>query len=451
MTQATRYRRYLLAVLMTISAFNSVDRLALGLLLQNIKVDLALTDTELGLLSGIAFTFFYSLMGIPIARWADRGNRVLITTVTTLLWSVMVALCGTATSFLQFLLFRAATAVGEAGCSPPAFSLIADYFTQGERPRAIAIYLLGGCVSVVIGYFVAGWLNQFYGWRMTFVLLGLPGIVPAILAWLTLREPRRKAKLTTDSHAAPGSTDVLATGHESSIEPDIKTVLTTLWANRTFRHVLFAYSVGAFFYSGILQWQPAFFIRSYGLSTGELGTWLALIYGLGGMVGMYLGGEWASRAAIRNERLQLKVFAIGNLGVGAVSVLVYLSPNRYWAFGLMATATVAGATVSAPMFAIILALVPERMRATAVSIVFLTSNLIGVGLGPLVAGALSDELRQWFGTESLRFTLLALCPGYILVAWQTWRASMTVTADLMAIQVEHREQRSLVPPAQVWH
>src|SRR5688500_3715382 len=177
----SRYKQYLLAVLLVVLASNYVDRLALGLLLQDIKVDLSLSDTQLGLLSGIAFALFYSVMGIPIARWADCGNRVTIITLTTALWSAAVALCGLAGSFGQLMLIRIGVAVGEAGCIPPAHSLIADYFTRAERPRAVSIYMLGASFAVVIGYFGAGWLNEFYGWRVTFMLLGLPGLVLAAL------------------------------------------------------------------------------------------------------------------------------------------------------------------------------------------------------------------------------------------------------------------------------
>src|SRR5687767_13558141 len=179
----TVYKNYLLGLLTLILLFNCVDRLALGLLLQEIKIDLNLSDTQLGFLSGIAFALFYSIMGIPIARWADRGNRTVIISLTTAVWSLMVALCGAAGSFMQLMLIRIGVAIGEAGCVPPAHSLIADYFSRAERPRAVAIYMLGGPLSVIIGNFLAGWLNEFYGWRMTFAILGLPGLVLAALAW----------------------------------------------------------------------------------------------------------------------------------------------------------------------------------------------------------------------------------------------------------------------------
>src|SRR5882672_8968801 len=158
------YKNYLLTVLLAVYAFNAVDRLALGLVLQNIKSDLALSDTQLGFLTGIAFALFYSVMGIPIARWADRGDRVTIISITTTLWSVAVILCGVAGTFLQLLLIRIGVAVGEAGCIPAANSLIPDYFTRSERPRAVGIYMLAGAISVLVGYMLGGWLNQIYGW-----------------------------------------------------------------------------------------------------------------------------------------------------------------------------------------------------------------------------------------------------------------------------------------------
>src|SRR6187431_1078222 len=214
------YKHYLLAALTVILTFNYMDRVALGILLQDIKADLHLSDTQLGFLSGIAFALFYSVMGVPIARWADRGNRVTIITLTTALWSVAVALCGVATSFTQLLLTRVAVAVGEAGCIPPAFSLIADYFNRGERPRASAIYGLGAPLSTVIGYFFSGWLNDLYGWRVTFMLLGVPGLVLAALAWFTLRDPRHADAKRADRHSRVTP---------QTVAPPFRETCVTLW------------------------------------------------------------------------------------------------------------------------------------------------------------------------------------------------------------------------------
>jgi predicted MFS family arabinose efflux permease len=420
------YQNYLLGILLAILAFNLVDRLALGLLLQDIKTDLALSDTQLGFLTGLAFALFYSVMGIPIARWADRGNRVTIISLAVALWSAAVALCGLAGSFVQLLLIRIAAAVGEAGCIPPAHSLIADYFSRSERPRAVARYMLGAPLSAVLGYFLAGWLNQLYGWRATFVILGVPGLALALLAWLSIKEPRRlstpASKIAVDA---------------SRVQPSMKDVCLFLWAGRTFRHLLLAFAVGTFFSYGIFQWLPAFFIRSYGIQTGELGTWFAVISGVGGLVGTYWGGEWATRRAPNDERLQLKVTAAVYCGFAVLSSLIYVSPNRYLAFALLAVATMGSAAANGPLFATIQTLIPERMRATSIAAVYLFANLIGMGLGPLVAGALSDALRPWAGAESLRYALLALSPGYVWVAWHLQRASATVMRDLQKPLAEH--------------
>jgi MFS family permease len=430
MLKESVYRRYLLTVLLAILAFNYVDRLALGLVLQDIKIELHLSDTELGFLTGLAFAVFYSLMGLPIARWADRGDRVLIISITTAIWSAAVALCGAIATFSQLLLVRIGVAVGEAGCIPPAHSLIADYFTRAERPRAVATYMLGAPLSMVVGYFLAGWLNEFYGWRSMFVTLGLPGLLLSALAWFTLREPRRMASVTpAQALAAPSRIS------DPAGPPGPRTVLLTLWANATFRHLLFCFAVSSFFGYGILQWQPAFFIRSFGLKTGELGSWLALIYGAGGLLGTHLGGAWASRLAADDEPLQLKVTAVIFSSLGVISVAMYLAPNRYWAFGWLAFIATAGALINGPLFATIQTLVPQRMRAVSIAMLYLFANLIGMGLGPLAAGALSDAFRHWAGDESLRYALLTLCPGYLWSGWHLWRASTTVARDLKAALV----------------
>jgi MFS transporter, Spinster family, sphingosine-1-phosphate transporter len=432
------YKHYMLAVLLLVSAFNFVDRFVLGLVLQDIKVDLSLSDTQLGVLTGIAFAVFYSLMGIPLARWADRGNRVTIIVVTTALWSASVALCGAAGSFLQLLLIRIGVAVGEAGCMPPAHSLIADYFSRAERPRAVARYMSGTSLAYIIGFLVAGWLNEIYGWRQTFVLMGLPGLALAALAWLTLREPR-KIRTVTRSTASIAEAPRACAPAIVAVQPSVGDVIRALWGNGTFRQLLLCFSVLCFAGVGIGSWKPAFFMRSFGMQSGELGTWFAGIYGLGGILGMYLGGEWASRYAARNERLQLRVTAIAVIGFGAVSAGIYLSQNVYLAFVLLAVSWIGGNSVNGPLFATIQTLVPQRMRAMSIALVYLFANLIGMGLGPLVVGALSDAFRGWSGEDSLRYALLTMCPIYLISAGFLWRASRTVAHD---VQLTQRENES---------
>jgi MFS transporter, Spinster family, sphingosine-1-phosphate transporter len=425
------YRSYLLVVLMIIFTFNFSDRFALGLVLDNLKSDLGLSDTQLGLLSGIAFALFYSVMGIPIARWADRGNRVTIIALTAALWSVMVASCGLAMSYAQLMLLRIGVGVGEAGCIPPAQSLIADYYNRAERSRATAFYLQGSNVSMLIAYFAAGWVNEYYGWRMVFVLIGLPGAALAILAWLTLKEPRNVQRPMASESALAGST---VRPPVIPMQPTLKEVCVTLWANATFRHLLYGFAVWYFFAYGIMQWQPAFFVRSFGMKTGKLGTWFAIVYGLAGGLGLYWGGVWASRYAPDNERLQLRMLAIVNAGFNSVIWgFIYFSHSAYIALGWMALSTVGGSAISGPLFAIIQTLVPARMRAMAIATVSMFANLIGMGLGPLAVGALSDALRPTMGQESLRYALLAFTPGYLWVSWHLWQASKTVSRDIAAL------------------
>jgi MFS transporter, Spinster family, sphingosine-1-phosphate transporter len=423
-------RNYLLILLMVILAFNLLDRLALGIVLQDIKADLDLTDTQLGFLTGIAFALFYSLMGIPIARWADRGNRVTIISVTAALWSVAVAACGAAASFTQLLLIRVAVAVGEAGCIPPAHSLIADHFPRAERPRAISRYMLGIPLGLTLGYFGAGWLNELYGWRATFVILGLPGIALALLARFTLRDPRRVGA------SDPTRTVASRPAAPSAAAPTLRDVCVTLWKKPAFRHLLISNSVWAFFGYGILQWTPAFFVRSHAMSTGELGMWFALIYGIGGAIGIYAGGEWATRVAAGNERLQLNACALSFVFFAVVAASAFLATDYHVAFAALALGSLGGNMAQGPIYAAIQSLVPSPMRAVAIALVYLFANLIGMGLGPLAVGALSDALLGSFGNESLRYALVLLCPGYFWAAWHLWRAGRTVIGDLKATQNE---------------
>src|SRR5260370_13576481 len=237
--------------------------------------------------------------------------------------------------------------------------------------------MLGCRVGVVVGYFVGGWLNQFYGWRATFMMLGVPGLGVVGWAWVRWGERRSRRAATDAATKVPPSTRSQPGGTWSWIPPpSIREVAVTLWVNTTFRQLLFSVSVNSFFAYGFVQWVPAFFTRKYGLTSGELGTWLAGIQGLGGLMAYYLGGEWASRYAANNERRQLKAMASVTASFGIVSVFIYLSPNLHLAFGLLVFATVGGLMINGPLFALIQTLVPQRMRATAVALIFLFSNLI---------------------------------------------------------------------------
>lgn len=428
-------KRYLLLLLTAIYAFNWIDRVTLGVVQQSIENSLRLTDTQMGVLTGIAFALFYATMGVPIARWSDRGDRVFVVSITTALWSVLVALFGAAGNFVQLLLIRIGIGVGEAGCVPPAHSLIAEYFQRSERPRAVSLYVQGPQVAMVVGYLAAGWLNEAVGWRETFAIIGLPGLALAGLAAVTLREPRRRRWNSVDPVQSLSSANV-------------RVVLKTLWASRAYRHLLICYSVWYFFGYGLLQWEPTFFIRSHGMSSRAVGSWFSLVYGVVGAAGVYLGGELASRYAARNEKLQLRGCGIALALFAVLTVGTLIAPSEYVALGSLGLAALGGNICQGPIVATIQTLIPPRMRAMSIALLLFFANLIGMGFGPLVGGALSDVLKPWLGMESLRYALLILCPGYLWAAWHAWRAGGTVEFEIEKVRAaEAIESPLLRPPA----
>ncbi len=426
------YRHYLLGLLTLISAFNFVDRHFLSLALQDIKVSLQLSDTQLGLLTGISFAIFYAIMGIPIARWTDTGNRATVVSSTTFLFGVAVSITGSVSNFIQLLVLRIVTAIGEAGTMPTANSLIPEYFSRRERPRAASIYMIGGSISVAIGFLGGGLLNEAIGWRRTFAVLGAPGVLLAILAWFTIQEPRQNRGKLEKRKDLP--TEAIHNSRRPPKSPSVIEAFVALWRIRSFRHLLAAYTASFFFGSGIAVWMPSFFIRTHSMETGELGVWMTIIYGGVGGIAILSGGELASRFAAGKEKVQFMVGAAFVSAFSLVSVYTYLTPNKYVALALMMTSTFAVLIVNGPLFAAIQSLVMERMRAMAIAIVYLFANLIGLGLGPLFAGALSDYLAPTFGVESLRYSLVILAPGYLWMALHLFLASRCVEQDMLGVK-----------------
>lgn len=406
------YRAGFLSLLASILAFNYVDRLALSIVLQDIKVDLSLSDTQLGLVSGFGFAIFYSLLGIPLARWADNGNRVHMIAITTALWSLAVVSTGFVSGFAQLLAVRAVIAIGEAGCAPPAHSLISDNFPREERPRAMGRYMLGGPLSALIGYFGAGYLCEIYGWRTAFVILGIPGLMLATIAYLYLEEPRSSRAAQIGTPAGGVVIDKVS----------LSVALRDLLMSAPFRHLLYAFTISTFFVSGISVWQAAFFIRSHHLSVHEVGTYFALIYGFGGILGAYAGGEIAVRLAAGNEPLQLRIAALSCVVFAVFLTLTFSAGSVGMAFAFLSIAIVGMNIINAPLFATIQTVVPGRSRGTAVAVLYLSSNLLGAGLGPLVVGYFSDNLTATWGADALRITLLGLSPGFAWAAFHIWHA-----------------------------
>jgi len=417
------YRHYVLSALLLAYAFNFLDRQVLAIAMEAIKTDLSLTDTQLGLLNGIGFAAFYSIVGVPIARWADRGNRRLIISLSLGLLSAAVALCSAVTGFAQLVMVRMGVGVGEAGIVPPAHSLLAAYFPRPERLRAMSLFLLGGPLSMAAGYLLGGWITQWAGWRSAFWAVAALGVFLTVLVALTVREPRSLPASMTVTEVTPAKSVRLGT------------LMSTLWRQPTFRNLLLAFLVEALCGNGLLQWIPVFFLRVHGMSTGELGTWLAVNWGLGNALGTLAGGYLTGRFMPEAERFQLKIMMLIACVYVPLNLAVLLLPATHVALGVLFVGAFVNALASAPGYSLIQSLVPESMRATAVAAIFLVSNLIGLGFGPVIVGWLSDLLAGRYGAEGLRYALLCCAPGYLLVAACYRRASRTVMSDIAEVEV----------------
>jgi MFS family permease len=260
------------------------------------------------------------------------------------------------------------------------------------------------------------------------------------VTWFTLREPRFEGSYRGDGAGqfAFASHSLFKTTATSAATPRLKDVAFAIWTNHTLRHLLFFWSAASFVLWGLARWQPAFFVRSHGMTTGNVGTGFAIAFGVGGTLGPLLGGAWAARYAVNNERLLLRVAAGIWCAATILSVCIYLVPNPVLAFALLALFMVLNTVIFGPFWALVQNLAPPSMRATAAALFMLASNLLGTGLGPLSAGILSDSLRPRFGNESLRYSLVLLSCGFLWAAWHLWKASQSVTCDLAVAEAASR-------------
>jgi MFS family permease len=405
-------------MLMLVFTLNYLDRGLIVLLLQPIKVELGLSDTQLGFLTGIAFGLFYATLGVPIARWADRGNRVTITSIAIGLWGLTVMACLLVSNFFQLVCARVAAAVGESGCMPPTYSLLGDYFPgAAERSHAMSVYWLAGPLASLISFVAGGWLNEQYGWRLTFLIMGIPALVVAVLVKLTIAEPR------------------LQTAREKAQEPlpPMSEVLRLLWQRPAARHLTVALILLFLLALGLGPWYAAFMMRSHGMQTGELGLWLGLIFGGGGVLGLMLGGYVAGRWFALHERRQMRVTAWVIAALVPCFVLFLLLPHKIAALMALAPLVIAFNFVFGPTFALLQRLVRDDMRATTLAVVMLLANLIGMGLGPQIVGIVSDVLAPIFASDSLRYAMLGMSLFSLWTAYEFWQVGETVEAELSAV------------------
>ncbi len=412
------YTWYVLFLLTMVAVFNTMDRIALSVLAPGIKVDLHLSDGQVGLLVGLAFSLVYAVCGIPIARLADRGNRRNVVAVSLAVWSVMTALTGAATHFWHLLMARIGVAVGESGALSPSASIICDYAPLEKRAGFFAIHGLGSAMGATAGIMLAGWLGGVIGWQWTFVALGVPGIAFALLVRLTLREPVRGM-----FDARPPEPD-----------PGFAEAGRTLLRCVTYKRIVICNVIIGLVFSSLQGWWPSFFMRSHMLSSASTGLYYGLAQGVGGPLGILLGGLVANRIIKYDVRLPLRIAAAGMfLSVFTiVATLMVASPlvAAVW-LGLSIMLT---SVILAPMLAAVYSVVSANMRATAGAISNFFSIALGLSLGAFLMGWLSDMLAPDLGVESLRYAMLAPVPLLAVAALVLWAAAQSLPRDIANVE-----------------
>ncbi len=430
---STAYRRYALWILLIIYTLNFLDRQVVNILAEPIKQELGLADWQLGMMTGLAFAIFYTVLGIPIARLAERKNRPVIIGVSVAAWSFFTVLCGFAQNFWHLILARIGVGVGEAGCTPPAHSLITDYVPKEKRASAIAFYSIGTPLGSLLGMAMGGLVADAYGWRVAFMVAGAPGVIFALIAAFTLVEPRKRLMADLAARATPQITFGAA--------------LAVLMAKKTFWLVAFAAAIKAFIGYGQAPFAASFFFRNhtaelaslaamFGLkSTGFLGLALGLIGGTAGVIGAWLGGVIADRYGSKDIRAYVVVPAIASLLAIPFYLVAINLPQAVPAMALLAIPILLGTLWYGPVYATAQSIVDPTMRATTSAVLLFIINLIGLGLGPVGVGLMSDFFAGPLGmgsAEGVRWALMVSAGMGLVSFWLFWRARKTIAGDMVA-------------------
>jgi predicted MFS family arabinose efflux permease len=412
------YRGYVVAVIWVVMLLRFVDLQIISVLVEPIKKEFTLTDTQLGLLTGFAFSIFYGLLGLPVAWLADRSNRKNIIAGAVGLWSLMTALSGTASSFGSLLLARIGVGIGEAGGTAPAYSLIADYIPPRRRATVFAALNCAVPVGVFVGFLIGGYVGTRYGWRAAFMVVGLPGILIALLVWLTIKEPPR------------GFSE-----RANAIAPvPLRSAVSYLLRTPSFRHFVLGSSIFTMGAMGSGVWITSFFMRVHHMPISEVGPWLACIYGGGGLVGALMGGVVCDRFVDRtgDRRWYAWLPAISTLMILPFSFFVYLWHNSIQALLVHTGTAILMHAWMGPLYGTVQSVAGAPRRAVAAAINLVGTTLIAYGAGPLVVGFVSDYFSARLGNESLRYSILALvvltyswAGVHFLLAARTLRADLT--------------------------
>ena len=405
------YRWYVLGLLTVVYTFNFIDRQVLVILQELIREDLGLMDWQLGMLSGFVFAVFYSVLGVPIAHVAELYGRKRVVSLSLAFWSLMTALMGAAQNFVQLALLRVGVGVGEAGGSPPSHSIISDIFPRRRRAFALSLFSMGVYFGYLVAYSAGGWAAEQLGWRATFVVVGLPGVLIALLVAATVREPIRG--LADHGYSADAASSAAAA---SAAAPRFLETLRVLWGRRSFRHLAIAGSLQSLAGYGVGNFMPSFVIRAHDMAIGDIGWRLALITGLGGAIAIAFSGWATDRLAVRSQTWYARFPAIAIALTVPLALLTFLADEPGPMFLAYIPYEMLGATWLGASLAVAHSIVDLRQRAVASAVLFFLINLIGLGLGPLIIGALSDLLRPAQGdADGLRYAIIATA----LVA-KTW-------------------------------
>lgn len=399
---SARYRAYVLALLITVGVVGWIDRNVFAVLLQSIKTEFALSDTALGLLGGAAFGVFYATLGLPVAWLADRYNRSTLLAAALALWSAFTVACGLAAGAVTLFLARVGVGIGEAGGAPPSVSLVADYFPRERRAFALGLLYLYIPLGFVAGYLLGGWLDERVGWRAACLWLGLPGIALAVLVRLTLREPARSSEGPLVSRSPP---PLLETLRFFVSRPELRQI--PLGGA--------AHGAGAF---AAAIWLPAYFMRTFEMSSATAGAWLALAYGLGGAAGVFGGGYLADAlvARTRDERWYALWPVVLLLASVPATLVLYLTPVPALAVAALLVGAFLSHAFLGPVAALLQNLAGPERRAVAAAVYLFLVNLVSMGVGPVAVGYLSDTFAAELGADALRYALLAIVTATTLLA-----------------------------------
>ncbi|HEY9092654.1 MFS transporter [Parasphingorhabdus sp.] len=388
-------RNVALGMLFLVGTINFVDRQLLSVLVEPIRAEMQFSDTQFGLLTGMAFALFYAAMGVPVAMIADRWNRVKLIGIACVVWSGFTAACGLVSNFWQLAVMRFGVGAGEAGGTAPSLSLIADYYPPDRRPLAIGLFTLNGPFGVFVGAAFGGWAAANIGWRGAFITIGLVGILVApLLIWL-VREPARGLM---DTHKPADE----AVPFSQSLSMFIR--------RPSLRMVMIASGLAAFVSYGMLNWIPAFLMRTQGMPLSAMATWFAPAAGITFGVGILGGGWLVSRAARSSAKAYGTIPAIATAVLVPTFIAALLVDSWQISLALMLIPMAACTAYVAPALALVQNLTPPRSRATAAAVLMLMFNIVGLGLGPLFVGMVSDALKPAYADESLRWALMTLIP-----------------------------------------